>query len=92
VAKRLEAELGDEQSGFLAGDASDWDLLPLPEGSFKVGIDGGYMRNWVDKKRNFEVIVGKSTRLVTVSFTYMRSEVDCILYELTQTARAAAWR
>ncbi len=61
VAKRLEAELGDEQSGFIEGDASDWDLLPLPEGSFKVGIDGGYVRNWVDKKRNFEVIVGKST-------------------------------
>ncbi len=39
---------------------SDWDLLPLPEGSFKVGIDGGYVRNWFDKKHNFEVIVGKS--------------------------------
>jgi hypothetical protein len=61
VAKRLEAELGDEQSGFIEGDASGWDLLPLPEGSFKVGIDGGYVRNWVDKKHNFEVIVGKST-------------------------------
>jgi hypothetical protein len=61
VAKRLEAELGEEQSGFIEGDASDWDLLPLPEGSLKVGIDGGYVRNWVDKKHNFEVIVGKST-------------------------------
>src|SRR5262245_50813688 len=61
VAKRLEAELGDEQSGFIEGDASDWDLIPLPEGSFKVGIDGGYGRNGVDKKRNFEVMVGKST-------------------------------
>src|SRR2546428_8405108 len=59
VAKRMEAELGEEQSGFIEGDASDWDLLPLPEGSFKVGIDGGYVRNWVDKKRNFEVIVGR---------------------------------
>jgi hypothetical protein len=27
-----------------------------------VGIDGGYVRNWFDKKHNFEVIVGKSTR------------------------------
>jgi hypothetical protein len=61
VAKRLEAELGDEQSSFIEGDASDWDLLPLPEGAFKVGIDGGYVRNWVDKRHNFEVIVGKST-------------------------------
>src|SRR5205823_7246735 len=65
VAKRLEAELGDEQSGCIEGDASDWDLLPLPEGSFKVGIDGGYVRNWVDKKHNFEVIVGKSTLSVS---------------------------
>ena len=45
----MEAELGDEQSGFIEGDASDWDLLPLPEGSFQVGIDGGDVRNWVDK-------------------------------------------
>src|SRR5712664_680218 len=61
VAKRLEAELGDEQSGFIEGDPSDWDLLPPPDGAFKVGIDGGYVRHWLDKKHNFEVIVGKST-------------------------------
>src|SRR5262252_3781137 len=60
VAKRLEAELGDEQSSFIEGDPREWDLLPPPEGSFKVGIDGGYVRNWVDKKHKFEVIVGKS--------------------------------
>jgi hypothetical protein len=62
VAKRLEAELGEEQAGFIEGDPSDWDLLPLPDGSFKVGIDGGYLRNWVDKTHKFEVIVGKSIR------------------------------
>src|SRR5262249_16889735 len=28
VAKRLEAELGDEQAGFIEGAPSDWDLLP----------------------------------------------------------------
>jgi hypothetical protein len=61
VAKRLEAELGDEQQRFIAGSPSDWDLLPPPDGSFKVGIDGGYVRNWFAKKHNFEVIVGKST-------------------------------
>ena len=61
VAKRLEAELGDEQPCFIEGRPSDWDLLPLPDGSFKVGIDGGYVRNWCAKKHNFEVIVGKST-------------------------------
>jgi len=57
VAKRLEAELGEEQASFIEGEPSDWELLPPPEGSFKVGIDGGYVRNWVDKKHKFEVIV-----------------------------------
>jgi hypothetical protein len=61
VAKRLEAAVGDEQQRFMAGSPSAWDLLPRPEGSFKVGIDGGYVRNWCAKKHNFEVIVGKST-------------------------------
>ena len=61
VAKRLEAELGDEQSSCIEGDASDGDLLPLPEGALKVGMDGGYVRHGVDKKRNCEVMVGKRT-------------------------------
>src|SRR5262247_420711 len=61
VAKRLEAELGDEQPRFIAGSPSEWDLLPRPTGAFKVGIDGGYVRNWGAKKHHFEVIVGKST-------------------------------
>jgi hypothetical protein len=60
VAKRLEAELGEEQASFIEGDPREWDLLPLPDGSFKVGLDGGYVRNWLDKKHHFEVIVGKS--------------------------------
>src|SRR5215475_12035631 len=60
VAKRLEAELGDEQASCIEGEPSDWDLLPPSEGFFKVGIDGGYVRNWFDKKHKFEVIVGKS--------------------------------
>jgi len=62
VAKRIEAELGEEQPCFIEGSPSEWDLLPRPEGPFKVGIDGGYVRNWFAKKHNFEVIVGKSTR------------------------------
>ena len=62
VAKRLEAELGDEQPCFIEGSPSEWDLLPLPDGSCKVGIDGGYVRNWFAKQHHFEVIVGKSTR------------------------------
>jgi hypothetical protein len=62
VAKRLEAELGEDQASFIEGEPSDWELLPPPDGSFKVGIDGGYVRNWADKKHKFEVIVGKSIR------------------------------
>ena len=62
VAKRLEAELGEDQGSFIEGEPSDWDLLPPPAGSFKVGIDGGYVRNWCDKKHKFEVIVGKRIR------------------------------
>src|SRR5215471_1228937 len=62
VAKRLEAELGDEQASCIEGDPREWDLLPPPEGVFTVGIDGGYVRHWGDKKHTFEVIVGKSIR------------------------------
>jgi hypothetical protein len=60
VAKRLEVELGEDQASFIEGAPSEWELLPLPDGFFKVGIDGGYVRHWGDKKHNFEVIVGKS--------------------------------
>ena len=60
VAKRIEAELGEERSGFIEGDPRDWERLPTPEGVFTVGIDGGYVRHWVDKKHHFAVIVGKS--------------------------------
>ena len=49
VAKRLEAELGDEHPCFIDGSPSDWDLLPQPDGAFTVGIDGGYVRHWFDK-------------------------------------------
>ena len=59
VAKRLEAELGEEQASCIEGDPREWELLPLPDGSFNVGIDGGYVRNWGDKQHHFEVIVGK---------------------------------
>src|SRR5215468_426215 len=62
VAQRLEAELGEEQVSFIEGEPRDGDLLPVPEGSFTVGIAGGSLRHWVDKKQTCEVIVGKSIR------------------------------
>ena len=59
VADRHDAALGSEpaslmESGPAAGQA------PVPREAVIVGIDGGYLRNWHDKKRNFEVMVGKS--------------------------------
>jgi hypothetical protein len=60
VAERCEAELGEEQWAFVEGCPRDWGNLPIPDGPLTVGIDGGYIRDWDEKKRQFEVIVGKS--------------------------------
>jgi hypothetical protein len=75
VAKRLEAELGDDPASFVEGEPPNWDLLPPPEGIFKVGIDGGYVRNWFDKKHKFEVIVGKSIRCMEEEEANQRSSI-----------------
>ncbi len=60
IAARHDADLstgepGLRDDGLAAGQAS-----PIAREAVIVGIDGGYLRNWHDKKRNFEVIVGKS--------------------------------
>jgi hypothetical protein len=60
VAARYEAELDDERLGGIAGGPTDAQPQPMPQEAIIVGLDGGYLRNWHDKKRNFEVIVGKS--------------------------------
>jgi hypothetical protein len=60
VAVRQEAELGDERPRFREGNPADDKELPVPEGPIVVGIDGAYLRNWHDKGKKFEVIVGKS--------------------------------
>src|SRR3954467_4375522 len=62
VALRQEAELGDGQPHLAeVEDApADGKELPVPEGPIIVGIDGAYLRNWHDKRKKFEVIVGKS--------------------------------
>ena len=60
VAERAEAELGDERPCFIDGCPADWAGLSIPEGRIVVGLDGGYVRNWEDRKTNFEVIVGRS--------------------------------
>ena len=60
VAERAEAELGDEQPCFINGCPAQWQALPIPQGRIVVGLDGGYVRNWEDRKSNFELIVGRS--------------------------------
>ena len=60
VAQRVEDELGDEQVSFIEGCPRDWEGLPRPPAPITVGIDGGYVRQWEDKKTHFEVIVRKS--------------------------------
>jgi len=60
VAERAEAELEDERFSFIDGCPADWAKLPIPEGRIVVGLDGGYVRDWEDRKTNFEVIVGQS--------------------------------
>ena len=60
VAERAEAELGEEQHCFIDGCPAQWQKLPIPEGRIVVSLDGGYVRNWHDRKSNFELIVGRS--------------------------------
>ena len=60
VAERTEAELAEERPCFIDGCPAEWARLPIPEGRIVVGLDGGYVRNWEDRKSNFEVIVGRS--------------------------------
>ena len=60
VAERAESELGKEQFSFIDGCPAEWAELPIPEGRIVVGLDGGYVRDWMDRKSNFELIVGRS--------------------------------
>ncbi len=59
IAKRQESELADKPI-CISGCANEWARLPKPDKPITVGIDGGYVRSCVDKRSNFEVIVGKS--------------------------------
>ena len=60
VAKRLDEKLGEEHYFFVEGCPYEWERLPQPKGKITMGIDGGYLREWENKKKNFEVIAGKS--------------------------------
>ncbi|EBM3648095.1 ISKra4 family transposase [Salmonella enterica] len=68
VAQRLDAE-AESHSGFLSGCPRDWGNLPKPGKPLVVDIDGGYVRDQDDKKRNFEIITGKSFSVGTPTDT-----------------------
>ncbi len=60
VAARQDADLGGEPASLVnSGPAAD-QASPIAREAIIVGIDGGYLRNWHDKRKKFEVIVGKS--------------------------------
>ena len=59
IAKKQDSEI--KQKPFcISGCANEWAKLPKPDKPITVGIDGGYLRSCKDKRKNFEVIVGKS--------------------------------
>src|SRR5689334_1594428 len=60
VAARHEADLGAEPPSVKEASSAEPQELPVSVGPILVGIDGGYIRNWHDKQRKFEVIVGKA--------------------------------
>ena len=59
VAKRIDAELGDEPPCFIAGHPRDWALLPCPAGAGPVGSDGGDGRHGCATKPTCEVMMGQ---------------------------------
>jgi hypothetical protein len=60
VAERLETEMSPDKCTLMTGVPADWADLPIPDGRVIVGLDGGYVRDWTERKSNFEVIVGRS--------------------------------
>ena len=60
AARRIEAEVAQEDVTLAVGCPADWEDLPIPGGRVVVGLDGGYVRSWADRTRNFEIIVGRS--------------------------------
>jgi hypothetical protein len=60
VAARQEEETGTGQPGLGDEPAGHHSELSPPPETIIVGVDGGYVRNWHDKKHNFEVLVGKA--------------------------------
>ena len=61
AAERMEGDLSEQRTSFTEGTGPrDWEDLPFPDGRMVIGLDGGYIRDWRDRKKNFELIVGRS--------------------------------
>jgi hypothetical protein len=60
VAQRCEEEVGEDERVVVDSCPGGGEPWSHPEGSFCVGRDGGYVRDWGQKQHHFEVIVGKS--------------------------------
>ena len=60
VAVRQDADLGGEPASLVDSGPAAGQASPIAREAIIVGIDGGYLRNWHDKRKKFEVIVGKS--------------------------------
>jgi hypothetical protein len=91
VAEHDEDDLGEEQFMFPDGCQRDWDQLPFPDGPITVGLDGGYLRRWDEKKRYFEVIAGKSVpekgdaKYFGFADTYEKAKPKRRLFEILQS-------
>ena len=60
VARQVDNQLSVAPSSIQEGRFFGRNMVAQPEGSLVMGVDGGYVRNWNQKKTCFEVIVGKS--------------------------------
>jgi hypothetical protein len=58
VATVCEVDLGEEPTSFVNICETETGLQS--DDPVMIGMDGGYIRQWEDKKKHFEVIVGKS--------------------------------
>ena len=63
-----EKEIGEEQFMFDCGNVNERRALPKPERTMVVGIDGGYIRDWNEKK-----VMGTS---------YPMMQIICVSYKL----------
>lgn len=61
VAERIESDLTEQRYSPAEGTCPrDWQDLPVPDCRITMGLDGGYIRDWDERKKNFELIVGRA--------------------------------